>query len=294
MNDSFKHSWQVYRRLLAYIQRYWKVLILSLISMTIAALTEAAFARPLKPLIHGGFVSKDPNTIRWVPLAIIGVFMLRGLTSFINEYTASWLTGRLVQTLREEMFAKLLRLPVSFYDESQSGRLISRIANDVNQVTEAGFNVITVAVKDGAVSVTQSIFYPQVKTLHLDLRAREGVNNNAKGASLATVVRIYQLKDRQAFDNTDYPSLFAGDGQVLQADRVAEKDVRLRPGESVTVDMPMETSAQFVAVAAMFIDPDLTQNSWRLVLTRDDLDPARPRIIEASQNQLTLHPFKEK
>ncbi len=32
-------------------------------------------------------------------------------------------------------------------------------------------------------SVTQSIFYPQVKTLHLDLRAREGVNNNAKGAS---------------------------------------------------------------------------------------------------------------
>ncbi len=128
----------------------------------------------------------------------------------------------------------------------------------------------------------------------LDLRAREGVNNNAKGASLATVVRIYQLKNRQAFDNTDYPSLFAGDGQALQADRVAEKDVRLRPGESVTVDMPMETSAQFVAVAAMFIDPDLTQNSWRLVLTRDELDPARPRIIEASQNQLTLHPFKEK
>lgn len=125
---------------------------------------------------------------------------------------------------------------------------------------------LTQTVKDGAVSVTQSIFYPQVKTLHLDLRAREGVNNNAKGASLATVVRIYQLKDRQAFDNTDYPSLFAGDGLALQADRVA----------------------------AMFIDPDLTQNSWRLVLTRDDLDPARPRIIEASQNQLTLHPLKEK
>ncbi|ART08410.1 type VI secretion protein [Klebsiella variicola] len=38
----------------------------------------------------------------------------------------------------------------------------------------------------------------------------------------------------------------------------------------------------------------MTQNSWRLVLTRDDHDPARPRIIEASQNQLTLHPLKEK
>ncbi|MFN4236770.1 MAG: lipid A export permease/ATP-binding protein MsbA [Vogesella sp.] len=153
MNDSFKHSWQVYRRLLRYIQRYWKVLIISLISMCIAALTEAAFARLLKPLIDGGFVDKDPDTIRWVPLAIIGVFLLRGVTSFINEYTASWLTGRLVQTLREEMFVKLLRLPVSFYDREQSGRLISRIASDVNQVTEAGFNVITVAVKDGVTTL---------------------------------------------------------------------------------------------------------------------------------------------
>ncbi|PJN86445.1 lipid ABC transporter permease/ATP-binding protein, partial [Bacillus velezensis] len=88
MNDSFKHSWQVYRRLLRYIQRYWKVLSLSLVSMCIAALTEAAFARLLKPLIDGGFVDKDPATIRWVPLAIIGVFLLRGVTSFINEYTA--------------------------------------------------------------------------------------------------------------------------------------------------------------------------------------------------------------
>jgi len=62
---------------------------------------------------------------------------------------------------------------------------------------------LTQTVKDGAVSVTKSIFYKQVKTLHLDIKAREGVNNNAKGASLATVVRIYQLKDRKAFDSTD-------------------------------------------------------------------------------------------
>lgn len=62
----------------------------------------------------------------------------------------------------------------------------------------------------------------------------------------------------------------------------------------MTVDVPMETSAQSVVVAIMFIDPDLTQSSWRLILTRDDLDPTRPRTIEASQNQLTLYPFKGK
>lgn len=152
---------------------------------------------------------------------------------------------------------------------------------------------LTQTVKDGAVSVTKSIFYKQVKILHLDIQGREGVNNNAKGASLATVVRIYQLKDRKAFDNTDYPSLFANDSQAIKTDLVAEKDIWLRPGESVTLDVPLEEVTQFVAVAGMFMAPDQAKNTWRLVLTRDDLDPDKPRIIEASNNRLTLQPIKE-
>lgn len=152
---------------------------------------------------------------------------------------------------------------------------------------------LTQSVKEGTVSVAKSIFYKQVKTLHLDIRAREGVNNNAKGASLATVVRIYQLKDRKVFDSTDYPSLFADDSQAIKADLVAEKDIRLRPGESIALDVPLEETAQYVAVAGMFMTPDQTNDTWRLVLTRDDLDPDRPRIIEASHNRLTLQPLKE-
>lgn len=152
---------------------------------------------------------------------------------------------------------------------------------------------LTQTVKDGAVSVTKSIFYKQVKTIHLDIQAREGINNNAKGASLATVVRIYQLKERKVFDSTDYPSLFSDDSQAIKADLVAEKDIRLRPGESITLDIPMEEKTQFVAVAGMFMAPDQINNTWRLILTRDDLDPDKPRIIEASNNRLTLQPLKE-
>ncbi|EKM9040908.1 type VI secretion system lipoprotein TssJ [Enterobacter hormaechei] len=144
----------------------------------------------------------------------------------------------------------------------------------------------------GTVAVTKSFFYRQVKTLHLDIQAREGVNNNAKGASLATVVRIYQLKERKAFDSTDYPSLFASDTQAIKADLVAEKDIRLRPGESVTLDMPMEESAQVVAVAGMFMAPDQVNDTWRITLTRDDLDPDKARVIEVSNNRLTLKPLE--
>ena len=142
-------SFALYKRVLGYLRPYWKVFVVSLLSMSIAAATEPAFARLMKPLIDGGFVNKDGSSLIWAPLAIVGLFLVRGLTSYINEYSTSWLTGHLVQTLREEMFAKLVRLPVNYYDDHPSGRLLSRIAFDVNLVTEAGFNVITVTVKDG-------------------------------------------------------------------------------------------------------------------------------------------------
>ncbi|NDJ57091.1 type VI secretion system lipoprotein TssJ [Enterobacteriaceae bacterium 4M9] len=153
---------------------------------------------------------------------------------------------------------------------------------------------LTQTVTDGTVAMTKSIFYKQIKTLHLDIRAREAVNANAGGVPLSTVVRIYQLKDRTAFDNTDYPSLFADDVQAVKIDLVAQKDVRLHPGGAVSVDMPMEKDAQYVAVAAMFMQPDQTDNSWRVVLTREELDPDKPRVIEAGDNRLTLLPVAAK
>ncbi|KAE8272402.1 type VI secretion system lipoprotein TssJ [Enterobacter sp. C6] len=152
---------------------------------------------------------------------------------------------------------------------------------------------LTQSVTDGTVAVTKSIFYKQVKILHLDIRAREAVNSNAGGVALSTVVRIYQLKDRKTFDSTDYPSLFKDDSQAVKADLVAEKDIRLQPGGAVTVDMPMEKDAQYVAVAGMFMSPDQENNSWRVVLSRDELDPEKARVIDAGSNRLTLQALKD-
>ena len=146
-------SLALYKRVMGYLRPHWKVFLLSIMTMTIAAATEPLFARLMKPLIDGGFVDRDPAAIIWTPLAIVGLFLLRGVASFINEYASSWLSGKLVQQLREEMFDRMLRLPVNYYDQHPSGRILSRIAFDVSQVSEAGFNVITVTVKDGVTVV---------------------------------------------------------------------------------------------------------------------------------------------
>lgn len=147
---------------------------------------------------------------------------------------------------------------------------------------------LTQKVSEGTVSLTKSIFYKEIKTLHLDLSAREAANKNAQGIALSTVVRIYQLKDRKAFDSANYQSLFAQDSTVVKADLLAQRDVRVRPGESVTVDIPLENEAQYVAVVGMFISPDQSEDSWRVVLRREDLDPDKARVIELNSQALVL------
>ncbi|MFJ1502074.1 type VI secretion lipoprotein TssJ, partial [Erwinia amylovora] len=65
------------------------------------------------------------------------------------------------------------------------------------------------------------------------------------------------------------------------------------PKGSMTLNMPMDENAQFVAVIGLFNRPDLQDNRWRLVLTRDDLDPDKPRTAELGDGWLSLVPLKE-
>ncbi len=139
----------IYRRLLGYLARYWKVFAVALLAMLVMAATEPLFARLVKLLVDSGFVNRDDEMMAKVPFYIVGIFLVRGIANFANEYSTAWLSSQLVRQLRDEMFARLLRLPVQFYDDQPAGRLMSRITFDVGQVTDAGFNVITVAVKDG-------------------------------------------------------------------------------------------------------------------------------------------------
>lgn len=87
---------------------------------------------------------------------------------------------------------------------------------------------------------------------------------------------------------------FYGDSEILAGDIIAQKDVWLQPGGSVAVDMPLDDAAKFIGVAAMFLEPDQKKNTWRVVLSRDELEPDTPHLIEVSGNTLTLLAVKDK
>lgn len=56
--------------------------------------------------------------------------------------------------------------------------------------------------------------------------------------------------------------------------------------------MPMEADTQFVAVVGLFRYPDTVNNSWKVVIEREELNPDNPRILEVGNNYLTLQPLK--
>lgn len=152
MFNKFRQSttFNVYKRIFVeYMAENWKVFIITLVAMTVAAATEPAFASLMKPLIDKGFTEQNHSTILWMPFAIVAIFFIRGLASYANETTSTWLSGSIVEKMRVQIFNRLLRMPVQYYDNNNSGRMISRITFDVTQITDSGFNVITVLVRDG-------------------------------------------------------------------------------------------------------------------------------------------------
>lgn len=156
---------------------------------------------------------------------------------------------------------------------------------------------LTQTVTDGTKSAFTAVFYKKIKTLHLDFTAREALNTDARennSLSESVVVRIYQLKDRKAFDKSVYQQLLKEGDTLLKADLLASRDVVLKPGGAASLDMPMEPEAKFVAVVGLFRHPDRVNNHWKWVLEREELDPDKPRVIEAGDNQLMLQPVKEK
>lgn len=147
---NFGESYRLYSRIFnTYMSEHWRKFAIAILAMVAAAATEPMFAGLMKPLIDKGFNGQDQRAMLLTPLAVMGVFLIRAIAAYVNETTSTWLSGTIVERMRIQMFQKLLRMPVQYYDDNNSGRMISRILYDATQITEAGFNVITVTVKDG-------------------------------------------------------------------------------------------------------------------------------------------------
>jgi len=118
-------------------------------------------ARPASGLLAdlqawlGRMLPQNPaNTALWsIPAVILALALMRMLASFASEYGAAWLSSRVQANLREVMFARIMRLPNGYFDQSSTGTTLSRVAFDAAQVAQAVITVVNVAMRDSVATI---------------------------------------------------------------------------------------------------------------------------------------------
>lgn len=141
------------------------------------------------------------------------------------------------------------------------------------------------AISDTTVSATKAVFYKQVKVLNVDFKARDGLNPDEKQKSLSVVVRVYQLKDRKAFDTATYNDLLKNDKTVLAQDLLDSHAVIVTPGGAASLSQTMQEDTKFVGIAVFFRDATVDVN-WRRVVLKKTLSADDPLKFELQDNQL--------
>jgi len=147
-DESKDSGLKVYFRLLHYAMAYWGIFVMAVIGMVIIALSSTAFTALMQPLMDGSFVKRDPAAIKWVPMVLIGIYLVRTIGAFAATYGMSLIGRNVIFVLRNEMFGKLLTLPKYYYDRSTTGELMSKFTYDVEQVAHASTHAITVFIRD--------------------------------------------------------------------------------------------------------------------------------------------------
>jgi ATP-binding cassette, subfamily B, bacterial MsbA len=136
----------LYRRLLRHVRPYWWAFALAIVGMVIVAAGDVVMAYMVMPIIQR-LQNPDPAMTVQLPLAVVTVFLLRGMGSFMSEYGMAWTGHRVVFDLRRQMIDRLLSLPTPYYDAQSSGGLISKFTFDAYQLAAATSSAITTAIR---------------------------------------------------------------------------------------------------------------------------------------------------
>ncbi|MBV1774759.1 lipid A export permease/ATP-binding protein MsbA [Burkholderiaceae bacterium DAT-1] len=162
----------LYLRILGYFRPYAGIATGTTLAVAIASATDVLLVKQLGTVIDAFDSSRlMPNAVstassldwlsHWlvldprqaalwsIPAVIFFLTCIRMLASFSGEYGSAWLQSRVQHDLRDQLFRHVLTLPNRYFDNTSTGLTLSKIAFDVNQMSQAGLNVLNTVIKDG-------------------------------------------------------------------------------------------------------------------------------------------------
>ncbi|AIO32618.1 lipid A export permease/ATP-binding protein MsbA [Burkholderia pseudomultivorans] len=139
----------VLKRLWPYIRPLIGIVVLAVMTMGVVAATEAGIPALLKPLLDHGFGSHGSDRAKWyVPIAVIGLALVRGVSQYASNYLLNYVSNRILLQLRLEMFQRMIHTGASFFQRETASTVINAIVFEVNQILSVLTGVMVTLVRD--------------------------------------------------------------------------------------------------------------------------------------------------
>ncbi|MBF0169690.1 MAG: lipid A export permease/ATP-binding protein MsbA [Nitrospinae bacterium] len=127
----------LYRRLLGYLRPYRGRFAVASLFMVAVSATTGATAMIIQPILDDIFMAKDKEMLALLPLGVVGIYLVRGVGRYVASSIMQVVGQRAVQDIRNDLFARLQRLSLRFFADKQTGQIMSRLTNDVQQIQDA-------------------------------------------------------------------------------------------------------------------------------------------------------------
>ena len=148
-----KDSISLYRRLFGTALPYWRVMLLSVLTMIAAAALEPVLPALLKGLVDLSMIQKDKTAAWRLPLLLMLAFLGKGLAEYIISVSSQWVANKAVADLRQRVFEHQMALPLATHQSEPPGRMLSRILYDIPQVGQALSTAWIIVIRDSLVIV---------------------------------------------------------------------------------------------------------------------------------------------
>ncbi len=159
------------KRLLGYLRPYRVRLGAAFVCSVLVAVFSGAYAWLVKPVLDEIFINKNADLLLILPIALVAVAALKSVFHYGQNYLMNYVGNRVITDIRQELFGKLIRLPVSYHDGNTSGRLVSRVVNDVSIMANAVGGVLKDIFQQGLTFLAMMgvIFYQEWRLAGLTL-----------------------------------------------------------------------------------------------------------------------------
>lgn len=156
-----KTDLKVYKRLLKALAQHSGLFALGIFATLVNSGISALLAYLIKPIIDRGFIAREAEFIKMLPIILILIFVIRGFSGLVSTYAISRVGRSIVMDFRQKIFAKLLTLPSKFFDKQSGGEFLSTILYNVEQLTEATTFALVTLAREGflAIGLTFVMFY---------------------------------------------------------------------------------------------------------------------------------------